>query len=187
LNAPKGHDLSGLQKFCLVTLRLAIGWHLLSEGMGKFHSLTWSSVGYLKMATGPLADHFHRMADSKDVLIQIGGKGITMLQIADKSVMYGLMAAGIFLLLGLFTRLGCLIGIALITLFYISMPPWSWTPQPGTESNYLVVNKNLVEILGLVVILVFPTGRFAGLDATLYPLIGKHFPSWIVGRPSKEA
>ncbi|MCG3199692.1 MAG: hypothetical protein GHCLOJNM_04216 [bacterium] len=161
-----------------MTLRLAIGWHLLSEGIGKFNSMTWSSAGYLSGSLGPFAGIFRMMATEGNEW---------MLRVADTCVMYGLIVAGALLLLGLFTRAGAVIGIALLTLFYLSMPPWGWVPQPQTESNYLIVNKNLVEGLALIVVLVFPTGRFAGLDALLFPLVGKHFPEWLVGRRSQEA
>lgn len=178
MSAPKGHDLSGIQKFCLVVLRTAIGWHLLSEGIGKLNSTTWSSIGYLSGTTGPFAEMFRLMTQEEN---------LWMLDLADKSVMWGLVFAGACLLLGVFTRLGCIIGFCLLTLFYVSMPPWSWTPQPGTESNYLIVNKNVVEGLALLVLVTFPTGRFIGLDSVLYPLIGKYFPAWLVGSPSNEA
>src|SRR5262249_33803035 len=46
----------------LVLLRLAIGWHFLFEGMEKLRSDSWSSEGYLRESTGPLAPVFHRIA-----------------------------------------------------------------------------------------------------------------------------
>ena len=178
MSTPKGHDLSGFQRFCLIVLRTAIGWHMLSEGIGKFTSLTWSSGGYLAGSFGPFSQLFQKM-------IQPGNEWL--LEKADMMVTYGLIFAGASLLLGLFTRLGCIVGMLLLTLFYVSMPPWEWTPIPGTESNSLIVNKNVVEALGLLIVLVFPTGRFAGLDALLYPMIGQRFPEWLVGARSKEA
>ena len=49
-----------------------------------------------------------------------------------------------------------------------------WTKKRGhrqpytevviTEGNYLLVNKNLIEAAAVAVVLVFRTGRFAGLD-----------------------
>lgn len=176
MNAPKGHDLSGPQRFLLVTLRLAIGWHFLSEGIGKFRVVDWTARGYLSSAEGPFADLFHWMSQND-----------SFLKFSDTCVMYGLVFTGACLLLGLFTRLGCVVGIALLMMFYLALPPWGWTPQPGTESNYLFVNKNVIEALGLCVVLAFPTGRFVGLDAVAYPLLGKYFPYWLVGVPSEEA
>jgi thiosulfate dehydrogenase [quinone] large subunit len=149
---------------------------MLSEGIGKFRSHSWTAKGYLYGSTGPFSDLFKQLADNE-----------MFLSFANVCVTYGLIFAGICLLLGLFTRLGCVIGIGLLCLFYVSMPPWGWVPQPGTESNYFLVNKNVVEALGLIVVLAFPTGRFIGLDAVLYPMFGKHLPTWMVGYPSKEA
>jgi len=178
LNTPKGHDLSGMQRLCLIILRTAIGWHMLSEGIGKFMTLGWTATGFLSISFGPFAPFFKWM---------IAPENEWFLNISNMIVMYGLIFAGASLLLGCFTRLGCLVGLILLALFYCAMPPWEWTPIPGTESNSLIVNRNVIEFLGLLIVLAFPTGRFAGLDALLYPMIGQYFPEWIVGARSKEA
>ncbi len=178
MNTPKGHDLSGIQRLCLIILRTAIGWHMLSEGIGKFITLGWTAQGFLSISFGPFAWFFQWMLKEEQTWF---------LNMSNMIVMYGLIFVGLSLLLGCFTRLGCLVGLTLLTLFYVSVPPWEWVPMPGTESNSLIVNKNVIEGLGLLIVLVFPTGRFAGLDALLYPMIGQYFPAWIVGAPSKEA
>lgn len=172
----KGHDLNFFQKFFLVFLRTIIGWHMLSEGIGKVRMVDWTPTAYLEGSFGPLAPYFQLIPQYE-----------WMVAVSAFCVTWGLVACGIMLLTGTFTRLGCLIGIGLLTLFYVSMPPWEWIPQPETESNYLIVNKNLVEMFALWVIVCFPTGRFAGLDALLYPMIGKYFPKLVVGLPSNEA
>lgn len=46
----------------LVLLRLAIGWHLLFEGLEKYRSGTFSSEAYLRESTGPLSPFFRRLA-----------------------------------------------------------------------------------------------------------------------------
>ncbi|MBL8799300.1 MAG: DoxX family protein [Planctomycetia bacterium] len=46
----------------LILLRLAIGWHFLFEGLEKIHSDNWTSAGYLREASGPLAEHFRDLA-----------------------------------------------------------------------------------------------------------------------------
>lgn len=170
MTEPKGHDLHLSQKTFLVFIRLAIGWHLLSEGLGKFFDHTWTSAWYLSNSAGPFDDLFRKISNSE-----------ALLQMTDNAVTFGLILAGASLLLGLFTRLGCIIGLVLLSLFYLSQPPWGWTPQPGTESNYLIVNKNLIEALGLAAVVAFPTGRFAGLDSLLHPLFEKYLPRWIIG------
>lgn len=49
----------------LVLVRLAIGWHLMYEGLWKLqtqHTATpWTAEGYLKNATGPFRDRFRKM------------------------------------------------------------------------------------------------------------------------------
>src|SRR5688500_857699 len=45
-----------------VLLRLAIGWHLLFEGLEKYHSDSWSAEGYLRESVGPLAPRFRELA-----------------------------------------------------------------------------------------------------------------------------
>lgn len=56
----------------LVVVRLAIGWHLMYEGLWKLqtqHTATpWSAEGYLKNATGPFRDRFRNMTGDPDDL-----------------------------------------------------------------------------------------------------------------------
>jgi uncharacterized membrane protein YphA (DoxX/SURF4 family) len=54
--------LSTPARVFLVLLRLVIGWHFLIEGMEKLESPTWSSEGYLRESSGPLAPHFRKLA-----------------------------------------------------------------------------------------------------------------------------
>jgi uncharacterized membrane protein YphA (DoxX/SURF4 family) len=52
-------------RFFLIALRLAIGWHFCIEGLDKLHSTTWSSEGYLREASGPLAPVFRGLAGDR--------------------------------------------------------------------------------------------------------------------------
>jgi uncharacterized membrane protein YphA (DoxX/SURF4 family) len=49
-------------RFFLVALRLAIGWHILFEGVAKLDSPSWSSEPYLRESVGPLAPAFRDLA-----------------------------------------------------------------------------------------------------------------------------
>jgi thiosulfate dehydrogenase [quinone] large subunit len=158
--------LTAFQRFALVLTRILIGWHFLYEGIYKLllpgwtrdgtRIAAWSAKGYLKASTGPFAPWLHQLADS--------GASAWI----DTVIPVALVAVGLSLMLGLFTRLGCLGAIALLTMFYISMPPTSGMPQPGTEGAYLFVNKNLIELGAVLVLLAFPTGRIAGLDRLIH-------------------
>jgi thiosulfate dehydrogenase [quinone] large subunit len=54
--------------------------------------------------------------------------------------------------------------LAFLMIFYVSSIPLLGTPEPRAEGTYLIVNKNLIEAAAVGVLLVFRTGRIAGLD-----------------------
>jgi thiosulfate dehydrogenase [quinone] large subunit len=142
----------------ITVLRVVVGWHFLYEGVAKLTLPSWSAAGYLKQARGPFADLFRWLASQPNLLAN-----------ADLITMWGLTLVGVFLILGLFTRLASLAGIGFILLFYLCNPPLvGYFYSIPTEGSYLIVNKNLVELCALVVILVTGSGRFAGLDRLLH-------------------
>ncbi|QDU59558.1 hypothetical protein Pan216_03870 [Planctomycetes bacterium Pan216] len=60
--------MNGLTKFLLVLLRIAIGWHLLYEGVWKldetyYHAKPFSAEMYLRNSTGPMRDYFRGLVD----------------------------------------------------------------------------------------------------------------------------
>jgi uncharacterized membrane protein YphA (DoxX/SURF4 family) len=60
----------------------------------------------------------------------------------DFITMWGLTLVGVFLILGLFTRLASLAGIGFILLFYLCNPPLvGYFYSIPTEGSYLIVNK----------------------------------------------
>lgn len=86
----------------------------------------------------------------------------------DWSTRWGLLIAGGCVLLGLFTRLACLGCVAFLVIEYLSNSPFPWLPvSPKAEGNYVFVNKNVVELMALLVLATLPTGRWFGLDAIL--------------------
>ena len=159
------HYLSGAQQAALVILRTLIGWHFLYEGYYKLMLPAWSadgkplppwtSAGYLKAASGPLARVFQWMIDA-------GWIGWI-----DKTVKIGLLLVGLSLILGLLTRAGLWGAVFFLTLFYLLAIPTAGAPQPGNEGTYLIVNKTLIEGAAVGVLLTFNTGAIAGLDMLL--------------------
>ncbi|MBL8204902.1 MAG: DoxX subfamily [Blastocatellia bacterium] len=154
--------LTLMQQIALIALRTLIGWHFLYEGYYKLMLpgwssdgkplAAWTSAGYLKAATGPLAPIFQAMAN----------KG--WIGWIDGAVKIGLLLIGLSLLLGLFTRLGCWGALLLLAMFYVLAIPTSGSPQLGNEGTYLFVNKTLIEGAAVLVLLAFNTGAIAGLD-----------------------
>ncbi|HVF26961.1 MAG TPA: hypothetical protein VM943_01895, partial [Pyrinomonadaceae bacterium] len=157
--------LSSVQEVALIALRTLIGWHFLYEGYYKLALpawspagtplAPWSSAGYLKSASGPLAGLFQRMLDA----------GWTPW--IDGAVKISLLLIGLSLMLGLFTKVGCWAALLLLTLFYVLAIPTTGTPQPGNEGTYLIINKTLIEAVAVCVLLAFNTGAIAGLDLLL--------------------
>ena len=153
------------QSVALVVLRTLIGWHFLYEAYFKIMSPAWSrgggpltpwtSAGYLQGASGPLGGIFHRLVNA----------GWTVW--LDRSVKIALLVIGLSLILGLFTRVGLWLGLAMLALFYLLYVPTLGIPQPNNEGTYLIVNKTLIEAAAVAVLLMFDTGRIAGLDLFL--------------------
>lgn len=98
----------------------------------------------------------------------------TDIDMVNRVTTNGLILCGAGLILGLFTRLSALGGAALLTLFYLSMPPWPGLPQaPNAEGHYMIVNKNLIEFLACIFLALTPSGQWIGLDALLFGWIGR--------------
>ena len=62
LKAPDVGSSSG-QTFALTALRMAIGWHLLYEGLAKMLQGNWSSASYLSSSTWIFAKFFRLIAE----------------------------------------------------------------------------------------------------------------------------
>ena len=143
-----------LQLTTLVALRFLIGWHFLYEGFSKVLIPNWSSFGFLKESKWILSGFAQFILAHDNVLIVVNFLNT-----------WGLIAIGLGLIFGLFTRLASVSG-ALLLFFYWAMNP----PLIGleysvpTEGNYLVISKTLIESVALVVLAVFPTSSIFGLD-----------------------
>lgn len=145
---------SKLQMVALVGLRLLIGWHFLYEGIVKLLNPNWSSVGYLMGAQGWFGGLFRG----------IGGSS-SMVGIADFVTVWGMVFIGLALTLGFLLKPASILGMILLAMFYLAYPPF-----PGIESSapvegsYVIVNKNLIELFGLMTIMAFPTARYYGIE-----------------------
>jgi uncharacterized membrane protein YphA (DoxX/SURF4 family) len=141
-------------------LRLAIGWHFLYEGIVKLITPGWTSAGYLEVSRWIFAGFFHWLAADP-----------TLLKVVDFLNIWGLILIGLGLMLGFLTRIAALAGALLLGLYYVCNPPFiGLNFSLPTEGNYLVVDKNLVELLALLMVAAFPAGRLPGLDALLFHL-----------------
>jgi uncharacterized membrane protein YphA (DoxX/SURF4 family) len=86
---------------------------------------------------------------------------------------WGLTVMGACLLIGLLSRTNCILAAGFLLMTYLCAPSFPWLPAaPQSEGNYLFINKNLIELLALLVLATLPTGRWFGLDALLAWLFG---------------
>lgn len=154
MNTP---NYSKLQMWALVIMRVAIGWHFLFEGIAKLLKPNWSAAGFLLQSKWIFAPIFKWMANDP-----------TILSIVNVMNIWGLILIGLGLMVGLFVRWASIAGILLIALYYFCNPPFVglYYSIPA-EGNYLIVNKNFVEMTALFVLVVLPSSHIFGLDYLL--------------------
>jgi uncharacterized membrane protein YphA (DoxX/SURF4 family) len=153
------------QEAFLVLLRMVIGWHLLYEGLVKLVSSGWTSAAFLAESRWLFSGAFHWIAAHPAVL-----------WVVDRLNVWGLLLIGLARVLGAFTRLAAASGIVLLFLYYVASPPLVGLPTNGAEGSYLVVNKNLVEMLALCVVAAFPPTGFFGLEDRVRKLVARRPP-----------
>lgn len=143
-----------LQLVVLVTLRFLIGWHVLYEGLSKLLTPGWTSMGFLSESKWLLSGLSNWIISNPGVL-----------KIVDLLNTWGLIAIGLGLILGLFTRVAAISGTILLLLYYFNNPPLIGLEYSiPSEGNYLIVSKTLIEAVAMFALAVFPTGSIAGLD-----------------------
>ena len=151
---------SAMQVLALTLLRVAIGWHFLYEGLTKLYPPPWTAAGYLKSSTWILADFFHWIVGNP-----------TAMRATDLLNMWGLTLIGAALMLGLFTRLSSALGMLLLALYCAAHPSlFGSAAGVPVEGSYLIVNKNLVELLALAAIAFVPASRALGVDRLIAAL-----------------
>jgi thiosulfate dehydrogenase (quinone) large subunit len=149
---------TNIQLFWLVTLRVLIGWHFLYEGLVKVVNPNWSCAGYLMDSQGIFTGFFHSIAANQNVL-----------SVVDFLNIYGLIAIGLGLIVGLFSRIALSAGIILLLFYYLSHPPFvGFKYSLPMEGSYLFVNKNLIEMAAMIVLLLFPTSNIIGIDRLIF-------------------
>ena len=142
------------QLFCLVALRMTIGWHFLYEGIAKFLNPYWTAAGYLQASQGPFAGWFLSLAADPGRLAMV-----------DALNKWGLVLIGAALVVGVGGRLAPLLGAVLMLLYYLANPPLLGLESPvPTEGSYLFVNKVLIEMFALLALMAFPTNKLIGLE-----------------------
>jgi thiosulfate dehydrogenase (quinone) large subunit len=155
-------NYTNYQLTALVFLRVLIGWHFLYEGVVKLMNPYWTSAGYLIESKWIFSKIFVAMASNPSVL-----------GFVDFMNIWGLIAIGLGLILGIFTRVSSVAGMLLLLLYFVANPPFIGLKYSmPTEGSYLIVNKNLIELFALWVLTLFPSGCKIGLDRLIFAKAG---------------
>lgn len=155
----QGTTFSGLALWGVSILRIAIGWHFLYEGIVKLADPNWTAASYLLESRWIFSGLFHGLASDP-----------TLLAVVDFLNVWGLILAGAGLMTGLLTRFASVGGILLLSLYYLANPPFIGASGAYLEGHYVWIDKNLIELIALVVITLIPTGRFFGADGLIAAL-----------------
>ena len=146
-----------VQLVTLVILRFIIGWHLLYEGASKLLSPNWTSANFLSESQWIMSGISQWIISNN-----------TVLNVVDFLNTWGLIAIGIGLILGLFTRTAAFAGALLLLIYYLNNAPIIGIEYSiPAEGNYLIISKTLIETVALFVLVVFPTGNIMGIDALI--------------------
>jgi len=154
--------VSTIQNAILIILRLVVGWHLLYEGVAKLLEPGWTSTAYLRYSRWLLADFFQWIASKPEIL-----------KVVDFLNVWGLILIGLGLMLGCLTRLAAVGGILLLSLYYMAYPPFAGLDfGAASEGQYLIINKNLIEIIVLALIAVHPARKLFSFGPVLGYILG---------------
>lgn len=138
----------------LLTLRFAIGWHVLYEGISKVMNPQWTSANFLQESQGVLSGFFSWILSNS-----------SLLSIVDFLNIWGLILIGLGLIFGFLFKPAAIAGSVLVFIYYLSVPPlvgYEYT-LPSDGSN-LVINRTLIEAVALFGLVLFPTNKVFGLD-----------------------
>lgn len=155
---------SFLQTITLVALRILIGWQILFEGLSKLLTPGWSSYGFLKESQWIFSGVARWIVSNKEVM-----------NCVDALNIWGLIAIGLGLVLGLFNRYAAISGAILLFVYFLFNPPLIGLEYSvPSEGSYLIVNKTLIESVALVVIAAFHKYDDYGLESLFKYFIKKH-------------
>jgi len=140
--------------YLFTLLRILIGWHFLYEGIFKLIHPEWTSKYYLLGSKWIFAGVFHWMASSPGIVSFI-----------DFLNVWGLILIGLSLFIGLLVRWSSVAGAVLLFFYFAAYPPIpGYTFGAITEGNYQWVDKNLIELVMLVILATLPADFLFGFD-----------------------
>jgi uncharacterized membrane protein YphA (DoxX/SURF4 family) len=146
-------------------------WDHLERQWGDLQTKRRSLVGPVQSLEKELFEEANKLLSAEQLAAGAVPAANTEMSRINARTMWGLTIFGLMLMLGLLTRISSLGGAALLSLFYMAMPPWPGVQEiPGIEHN-LFVNKVLIEMFALLALAALPSGKWFGIDAAISALI----------------
>lgn len=133
------------RKITLLLLRITLGALFLYSGLDKLLGDFTSSGYLLNVSTGIFSEFFSQLAGSA---------------LIDFLVVWGEILIGLSLILGVFLRFACSMGILMMSFYYISVLP----PEHG------FITQHIIYILVFTVLASYGAGRYLGIDKYLEKL-----------------
>ena len=148
----------------LVVLRVAMGWVFLFAGIEKVLALggkPFSAAGYLQFATagtwpGVTLEQGQYLNPTHPFWASLG-QNAGLVGVINVLVVFGELAIGTALILGLFTRFAAAMGSLMVTFFFIA----SWDFANG------IVNSDAIYVILTASLGIMGAGRVFGLDAVI--------------------
>ncbi|MEZ6039847.1 MAG: hypothetical protein R3C20_05035 [Planctomycetaceae bacterium] len=142
-------------------------WDHLNYEWGKLQTLRTELTSPVKALEAELQEKAQKMLSVGQLQQGSVSEPWTLLRVTDILTIAGLTILGVMLLLGLGTRLACIMAAFMLFNFYMAMPPWPGVPEaPGPEHSF-IINKNLIEVIALCGLAALPTGYWFGLDSLM--------------------
>ncbi len=160
-------SITKTQQRAIAVLRVAMGYVFFFAGAEKFLDLAGSgkaftAAGFLKfgtLGTWPGTDAKVIVNPTHDFWAGLAGNA-GLMSIIDTLVVFGELAIGIALILGVVTRFASIMGTIMLLLFYVA----SWNFSTG------IVNEQLGFALTTATLGILGAGRYYGVDAVVEKL-----------------
>jgi|SRR4029079_11879077 thiosulfate dehydrogenase [quinone] large subunit len=149
------------QRIATAAVRITVGAMFLTAGLEKALGGTFNATGFLKGATAGtpyLATAAEKVIynPTHDLWVSLAGNA-SLMPFVNWLVVFGEIAIGAALMLGLFTRFAAIAGALMMGLFYLAL----WDLSHG------VVNEQLLLGVTTLFLGVIGAGRYYGVDSIL--------------------
>ncbi len=148
--------MTNIQRYSLLSLRLATGWYFLYAGLSKLFNPEWSAAGYLKAAkTFPTLYAWFASLEILPAVNFLNKWGLTLL--------------GISLIVGVGMRISTWLGSVLMVLYYFPVLEFPYA------EHALIVDTHIL----LIVILTYLRVADAGVVYGAKNIVGGILPPWM--------